>query len=96
MDGRQYVALASVPMRATMEERQAETEVAAAAPAPNKNVKPSAKKAQVAAARPQDHEAAFQKVLAKELAPTPTLLPPSAAKPLPALQATPVSAEVAR
>ena len=99
VDGRQYVALASIPMRETMKSqemqdqsgepkiasaRQAVKQAAVKAPAPKAAVP-------VQTAKADADDEAFRKIIAKELAPVAQHLPPAAAKPLPQLQATPVS-----
>lgn len=98
IDGSQYVMLASVPMRATMENQAKDTTQTAEAVVTPKTTtpktvaqKPAAQGTPQVAAKDDE---AFQQVLAKELAPVATTLPPAAARPLPTLQATPVRAEV--
>lgn len=97
VDGRQYVALNTVPMRSTLDAQQQEQ--ATPAPAPEQKIakaeKPK-KEVKIAAAKPVSDDEAFQKVLAKELAPVARALPPASKLPLPELQAMPVSAEVNR
>lgn len=90
VDGRQYVALNTVPLRATLDTQQEEQ-------IPDQKIAQTAKEdIKVSSAKPAQDDEAFQKVLAKELAPVAQALPPVNKAPLPELQATPVSAEVAQ
>jgi len=94
VDGRQYVALNTIPMRAAMDAQQEEQAVPAEAPATQVAKTIAKKEVKIASNTSTQDDEAFQKVLAKELAPVATHLPPASKLPLPELQATPVSAEV--